>query len=270
MSEHEKFDEFEDSRDLLDDPAQLRQRLLDKGYLFFRGFMDQQTMLDLRKEILESAVKYGYAKPGDDLMEGLFAGGEYPTGLKFATSPLFKEIFHSERFNALPQNESLIQLFTQLLEGEIVNHRRRLCRVTFPQSFTETTPAHQDYHYIQGTQETFTVWMSCGDCPPELGGLAVLEGSHKAGKIEHVPINRLVGIPDDKLNIPGTRWRSTHFKTGDVLLFHSLTVHKALDNRTTDRLRISMDFRYQRKKDAIEPASMENHWSTLEALAEQK
>jgi hypothetical protein len=36
---------------------------------------------------------------------------------------------------------------------------------------------------------------------------------------------------------------------GDVLVFHSLTVHGALTNRTADRLRISADFRYQRAGD---------------------
>ena len=34
------------------------------------------------------------------------------------------------------------------------------------------------------------------------------------------------------------------FAAGDVLLFHSMTVHKGVPNRS-DRLRMSMDVRYQ-------------------------
>jgi len=30
-----------------------------------------------------------------------------------------------------------------------------------------------------------------------------------------------------------------------VIFFHGLTVHRALDNATPDRLRISVDYRYQ-------------------------
>jgi hypothetical protein len=40
------------------------------------------------------------------------------------------------------------------------------------------------------------------------------------------------------------RWVCGDFSAGDVLLFHSMTVHKGLPNRS-DKLRMSMDVRYQ-------------------------
>ena len=40
------------------------------------------------------------------------------------------------------------------------------------------------------------------------------------------------------------RWVCGDFAVGDVLLFHSMTVHKGLPNRS-DKLRMSMDVRYQ-------------------------
>ena len=40
------------------------------------------------------------------------------------------------------------------------------------------------------------------------------------------------------------RWVSGDFVAGDVLLFHSMTVHKGVPNRS-ERLRMSMDVRYQ-------------------------
>jgi Phytanoyl-CoA dioxygenase (PhyH) len=88
-----------------------------------------------------------------------------------------------------------------------------------------------------------------GDCPRELGGLAVWPGSRHRGVIDHgfVPGVGGLGIRTDR--IPDVRWYSTDYRIGDVLIFHSLTVHGALSNRTADRLRISADFRYQRAGD---------------------
>jgi hypothetical protein len=40
-------------------------------------------------------------------------------------------------------------------------------------------------------------------------------------------------------------WLSTNFELGDTLFFPALTVHKALPNLTEDRMRISLDNRYQ-------------------------
>ena len=47
-------------------------------------------------------------------------------------------------------------------------------------------------------------------------------------------------------------------KQGDVLIFHSLAVHKGVSNRS-DKLRMSMDARYQRASDPIAPGSLLPH-----------
>ncbi len=53
-------------------------------------------------------------------------------------------------------------------------------------------------------------------------------------------------------------WVSSTFALGDVLLFHSMTVHKGLPNRS-NRLRMSIDGRYQRRCDPVAPDSLEPH-----------
>jgi ectoine hydroxylase-related dioxygenase (phytanoyl-CoA dioxygenase family) len=40
-------------------------------------------------------------------------------------------------------------------------------------------------------------------------------------------------------------WATSDLAAGDVVLFSALTVHRALDNVTSDRLRVSVDFRYR-------------------------
>jgi hypothetical protein len=52
------------------------------------------------------------------------------------------------------------------------------------------------------------------------------------------------------------RWRSADFEPGDVLLFHSLTVHGSLRNRTGE-VRISVDFRY---RSVTQPIAINELW----------
>jgi ectoine hydroxylase-related dioxygenase (phytanoyl-CoA dioxygenase family) len=137
--------------------------------------------------------------------------------------------------------------------------------VTFPNNVQQTTGAHQDFQYIRGAADTYTIWTPIGDCPIELGGLAVLRGSHRAGFIEHRFFKEKKyaghGLADDQLpRNPGIEWHAGDFAAGDVLIFHSHTIHKALPNLTTDRLRLSTDNRYTRTGDAVSEISTKSHY----------
>ena len=54
-----------------------------------------------------------------------------------------------------------------------------------------------------------------------------------------------------ELDVP---WHTTNFEVGDTLFFPALTIHKAMPNWTEDRLRISLDNRYEGEGDEICPA----------------
>jgi hypothetical protein len=95
-----------------------------------------------------------------------------------------------------------------------------------------------------------------------MGSLAVLEGSHRAGIL---PVHRAhgaggVGIDTAPLS---HRWVGSGFEPGDVLVFHSLAVHKALPNLTADRIRLSVDFRYQPLSHPISEGSLQPHYAQV-------
>lgn len=253
--------ELEDSMGLLHDIVALRNRLHEEGYLFFRGLLDADELLAIRADMLKLADEAGFVAPGRPLSEGIYSGQAFPASRKFETSPLYRKILELPRFNAFGRNPVLTLLYGGLLDGPILEHRRRIGRITFPQSFKNTTPPHQDYFYIKGTPDTYTCWIAAGDCPAELGGLAVMPRTNHLGYIEHEPMPGTGGhgVPHDKCEALGLPWLTTDFKTGDLLLFHGLTLHKALDNRTEDRLRLSLEFRYQRAEDPIDPSSQQYH-----------
>jgi len=159
----------------------------------------------------------------------------------------------------------MLDLVAKLLDGPVLAHRLRIGRITFPNNVGQTTTAHQDFHYISGTSETFTIWTPLGDCPIELGGLAVLRGSQRAGFIKHSFDQSKKyaghGLTDEQLPAGAdVAWHGGDFAAGDMLLFHSHTIHKALPNLTKDRLRISTDNRYQRAGEAIADWATKTHY----------
>ena len=105
-----------------------------------------------------------------------------------------------------------------------------------------------------GDPECFTAWIPFHDCPVEVGPLQVLEGSHRFGFQQH---------EDEDLHVPeiredkaaGGEWVGGQINAGDVLIFHSLTVHAASKNRSK-QLRISLDCRFQDYSREINPANL--------------
>lgn len=59
------------------------------------------------------------------------------------------------------------------------------------------------------------------------------------------------------------QWIEHDYQAGDVLIFTSMMVHKALSNNMPERIRLSCDFRYQPASEEIEPRSLLPHYDIL-------
>jgi hypothetical protein len=253
----------------LGNPAMLRRLVDENGYLFVRDYGPKQKILDLRRQILELCRDAGWLDPGADLMEGRWSGvGPYGEGQPEYMA-VYKHILKLPAFDALPADPALMKLVGSLFDGEVLLHRLHIGRITFPNNVAQSTAAHQDFTYIKGTTQTYTIWMPIGDCPRELGGLAALAGSHRLGLLEHKEFPGRTyakkGIHDESFESHGLDWHTDDFKLGDLLLFHSHTIHEALPNVTPNRLRLSCDNRYQQAGDTIhEPVAMRSHYGLAE------
>ncbi|CAN5597050.1 hypothetical protein BH09PLA1_BH09PLA1_28120 [soil metagenome] len=257
----EQFSPFVDSSRASADPKSLRDQLQRDGYLFLRGVAQRDRVLNLRRAIVRLLASAGWIDPKGETWTG---AGPFTEGDPEYMA-VYKQLLHLPEFANYADSAEFLELTAKLLGGPSMAHKLRIGRVTFPNNTSQTTAAHQDFQYIRGAPETYTIWTPIGDCPGELGGLAVLRGSHRAGFIEHKLFEGKKyaghGLADEVLpSAEGVQWHSGDFAAGDVLLFHSHTVHKARPNLTTDRLRISTDNRYQRVGDAIAPVSQGTHY----------
>lgn len=243
----------------------LRATMAKHGYLFFRELVPVEDALPVRRAALELCQEAGWLDPSRDLMEGILRPGIAPTGEGHSDyMAMYRRLLKTPIFHAFPDLPPLREIAAKLLaisDGEVLTHPRRIGRITFPHNTGATTPAHQDHFYIRGAVDTFSCWTPLGDCPMVLGNLAVWDGSHRRGYIEHTEtIHGAVGGRGVPVDESQADWHSSDFGIGDALFFHAYTIHKALPNLTENRLRVSTDNRYQRAQDKIEPDALLPHY----------
>ena len=246
-----EVEEFRVSNDVLGDGEALRGRLAEEGYVFLRGVMDRDKLMALRGEIMEVLMAGGWLQEGTDPVDGIARPGVQCTEGDVEYAKVYHRMYRLESFHRAGHWLEVMAVMEQVIGAEVLPHPQKIARLWFPQYTEHTTPMHQDFVHFQGSFETYTFWAPVGDCPLELGGLAVLPSSHKIGKVrEHHFSLGAGGLVVDEEGLQGT-WLSADYEAGDALIFPSLTVHQALPNYTEDRLRISLDNRYQAKDKPI-------------------
>jgi len=233
---------FIDSSDIVADGAALAARMRHDGYLFLPGLLPPDNVAAVQLQVGEIARDAGWLRRDTPVCAAIadmsgFCVDPDPTYLK-----TLRRINRLEIYHALKHHPVLIDLLERMLGGPILPHPRVLMRNIFPDREEYTTKAHQDYPNVQGTTEVYTAWMPLIDCPMQVGPLQIAGGSHTAGVYDFGIAGGAGGI-EIMDPLEGT-WVSGNFAVGDVLLFHSMTVHKGVPNRS-DRRRMSMDVRYQ-------------------------
>lgn len=247
--------QFTDSSSIAGDPGAMKKRLDEEGYLFFRGLLPDEPVLQVRRQVIDIISARGWLAPDSDSLTGI-AGPQArredhhdPDWLDAYTVIQALQSFHE-----LGHHPVLTSLMASLLGDPLLVHPRKMLRVMLPELVDDTTPVHQDYRVVQGTVDVLTAWLPLGDCPLSLGGVKILDGSTRIGL---VPIKVAGGVFGQEIEISPEHpaWVGTDYRAGDVLVFHSLTIHSGMPNRTP-HIRLSADYRYQVASDPVTIGSL--------------
>ena len=237
--------EFRASNDAIDDADELRKRIRDYGYLFFRRLHDPDMLRELRLEILGALRDQGWIRRDAELIDGVADISHRCAEGDLEYAQAYHQAYRLESFHRSGHWPSVINVMEKIVGGEVLPHPNKIARLWFPQYVEHTTPVHQDFVHFQGAYDTYTCWSPVGDCPIELGGLAVQPGSHKRNTVFDHHFSLGAGSLTVDTDEHQGDWVTTDYEMGDALIFHSLTLHQALPNVTDDRLRVSLDNRYQ-------------------------
>jgi len=194
----------------------IRRRALDRGYWFQRRLLAPAKLADLRCQALEVCTRRGW-------LDGR-RGFAYDAPEFVQLQVEVQTLASFDTLRADPRMRAALEI---LLGGTVRDRQGDVCRLLFPGAPEFTTPAHRDQTFLKREDEVWSAWIPLGDCPSMQGSLAVLPRSNHA-------------VPP-----PGSRWRRFDFSAGDVLFVNSLTLHRALPNRSAE-IRVSVDFRFCR------------------------
>ena len=266
------FGELRPANELLTDPLALRGRMAEDGYLFLRDYLNREQLSAARQFVLDRLAEHGLLDeqfPREVAVTKTGATGLWaPTELAMQ-NPALRQVLYTG---------PMLTLYERLLGGAVRHYDFTWFRA-IPGGASGTYP-HCDVVYMgRGTFNLYTSWTPIGDIPRDLGGLMILEGSHRHREklrhylqrdVDEYCTNRPDGteiatgrkqwqdwdgrLSSDPVSLReklGGRWLTADFQMGDVLIFGMATVHASLDNQT-NRFRLSSDSRYQLASEPVD------------------
>jgi ectoine hydroxylase-related dioxygenase (phytanoyl-CoA dioxygenase family) len=278
LGEH-SFGELRRSDEIQGSAAALRERFDEDGYLFIPGFFDREDVVEIRREMTGILEKKNVLDPSYPSFEAVKREG---ADMTFLTDPRKAVDYMNSIVKGIGPLKKLLYSgpiieFFRAFFGEPVRH--------FDFTWVRTmgkgpgTEPHCDVVYMgRGTSRVCTSWIPYGDISYEIGGLMILENSHKQGErlspylhrdVDKYCTNRPEAKRIETGEIPwkwngvlstnpvslrehlGGRWLTTEYRMGDLLVFGLTTVHGSLDNQTSS-FRLSTDTRYQPASEPID------------------
>ena len=264
----------------------LKARFARDGYLFLKGFLPREMVLEQRRRAFAHLALAGLLKAGTDPVLGIAADVPAERG---EVNRRLMEYVRSAAFESFCMSPPLWQFMDRFVGGLSYLHKRKLLRHTLPNA-AGSTPAHYDLIYLRGgTDRLVTAWIPVGDVPAEMGGLVYLEGSHAVGvEMEAEFTRQNANLPPDERisaynrnmteggwvskDLPAmadkfdTRWLIADYEAGDIVLHSPFMIHAATLNESREGvIRLSTDIRYQNVSDEVD-VRWNNHWTLDDML----
>lgn len=251
--------------------AQMRQ-FEEDGFLVVENVIDRAATLDPviveYEEILDDLWK-GWVDAGvldaadrcdgfqDRIVRAYAAGMEYfqPMDISLPAGTISEDTpFHAgPAIFRLMTDGRLLDVIESIIGPEITSNPIQHVRIKPPsddlradevRAHITSTDWHQDRAVsLEEADETrmVTAWVAVTDATEENGCLQVIPGSHRGEMVAHCPKAGQVGIPAAMM--AGAQAKPLPVGAGGVVLFHPLTIHGSLSNRSQE-VRWSFDIRY--------------------------
>jgi ectoine hydroxylase-related dioxygenase (phytanoyl-CoA dioxygenase family) len=114
-----------------------------------------------------------------------------------------------------------------------------MMRMDLPKEEKFLYPWHQDFPYVQDSEDALVYWFTIHDLVGNNGGVVCALGSHRQGVFpvtvpdaENDDKNRAHSIRLAEPTLPDTfpQFELAHFNIGEVLVFRTLLLHRSIEN----------------------------------------
>lgn len=268
-NDHKDLGYLKNSSDAINDFDELRNRYINDGYLYIKNYLDKDLVQECRGQITDQLAQLDLI---DTSYPNIYGAAKKDAGY----------VFKPEIINKCPSVKKLLysgqltEFYKKFYNEDIRHYDYTWLRAIGP---GKGTNPHCDLPYMgRGTHKHMTCWVPYGDISYTLGGLMILENSHKRMDLLENYVYRDVdsycennatqakNAKEGKWTFTGTlsqnppqirnkfegRWLVGEYEIGDFITFGMFTVHASLDNQTQNMYRISSDSRYQKASEPID------------------
>lgn len=219
--------------------ANIKAEFQENGYLFIPGFLTKEEVANINKN---------FSRVIKEVIPGMAENKVfYEDKTDTATLKQVMDIHtHDVFFNDVLSNGKFKDLAEFLLDDKVIG--KNLEYFNKPPLIGKPTPPHQDgYYFMLDPSVAVTMWMALEQADEENGCVKYVKGSHLKGMRPHGRTKTLgfsqgiidFGTDDDLQNeiaFPA--------QPGDLLVHHSLTIHRAGGNTTANRDRKALGLIY--------------------------
>ncbi len=223
------------------------QQFNQDGFLILRDFADTEkcnAILDVAKVHLHYKIEpieteVGYDKKSKEYRTDVTDYRAKETG---TTVRRLRQVYSRDiLFKEWMEDEKIRPVLQQILNDQVVittSHHNSIM-TKMPHKSTETK-WHQDRRYWRYSDDNLvSVWLALDDEYSENGVLEFIPGSHRMSFTPDLFDEKEYFMEESDKNIPLIETKvSTTLQKGDVVLFHSLLLHRANKN-DTDKPKIS-------------------------------
>ena len=221
------------------DQKAIKEEFNKDGYVFIPGFLTADEVKKISENfnrVIEDVV------PGMPENSVFYENKEDTATLKqlmnlHVYDPFFKDVLVKSRFKELAE---------LLLEDKVIG--KNLEYFNKPRIIGKPTPPHQDgYYFMLNPSVAVTMWMALEPADEENGCVKYIKGSHLKGMRLHGRTKTLgfsQGIVDFGTDEDRANEVAFPAKPGDLLVHHSLTIHRAGGNTCETRSRKALGLIY--------------------------
>ena len=210
---------------------EIKQKFDECGYVVIRGFLNEEEVTELRREIVRYIEETLPAVPSSDIV---FEVKNDPGTIKQLVrmceyDSYFQKLISSERFQSL----------AELLLGNTVVGKN-MQWFNKPVEVSRATPPHQDgYYFMLQPNEAITMWLALDEVGEDNGCVRYVAGSHLRGLRvhEHTTTPGFAQAIPDYSDDDAEREVAIEAMPGDLLVHHSLTIHRADPNHSQRKRR---------------------------------
>ena len=223
-----------------EEAAVLRARFGHEGYLYFPRAIDRDLVDPLRDAIVAALAPQVAWDRG--LQSPVLCGEPFAES-DALWDRLYPRVQAIEALHALFHAPAAIELMQLVAGPRVFVYPMKMARVASPRRLGCETPPHQDAYSHHAGPTMAGMWIALHDADSAMGRLTLLPGSHQRGVR---PVHAAAGVGGVQCEIYADEslWHVGDVAAGDVILFHSRTVHRAQANTDGARVRLSVDTRF--------------------------